>query len=215
MKKYINDDDFIYGNREEGLYDIKNPADDYFNNLLLILSKYDYDIYKNRVSDVDNKELMYILMSYYEDTISEFEKTLRNFIIGLLKYKYDHEINVIAEIDKYRAIIRKMTIYKDTERCSKTTEERLKFINDILLSEERIISVYYSCVEFLYEIPTCGDISEKVNMSEDIKDIKDPKVFSTWGFIEYLNKYNTDNNSKVTEEINNHLLDNYFNDFRI
>ncbi len=205
--RYTDYDNLQYNDRDEfEYYDIKNNPDDwYVNNLILILSKYNFDVYKNQVNETDLRELVRINMCVYEGIINDFNNALVSFIDGYLFYKYCHNIKAAVNINKYREILYLLTNIK------KDANEVLKdFVFNNLLNRDKVVKYYYERRERILNPYRTANIV--TDADEDIRELTSTSIFTKNGYIEFLEKY-SNNLDKIHEVIYNYIDDGYFNKF--
>lgn len=184
---------------ESQCYDIRNNPNDYnVTNLLLILSKYNFNISNKKLDEKDCIEIQRIIMRICEDAIHDINQDLKDYLSALLFCKYDHHFQYIVNANEIRARLHMRILNGQNIGVDKFED----FVKKSFLTKEDIIEAYYWCVD--------NDTYTNFDIEEDIKDFTENDIFDPiwmYGYLEKVSNYDT----VVKEELNKYLLGGYFN----
>ena len=193
---------YIYGADENEYYDTdNNPSNITAENLLLILEKYDNDVYENIPNDNDMKELRRIIMLLYESTIDNLQSDLQDYIDILMWYKYKHDVRDIHHMERICNTMHKIIKRSERNGCTRI----INIFQNGILSRENIINTYNNCTNYYHD-------NLNMNTESDISDLTDKEIFNIEGLKKFLRKYSV-NEIDIEKIIEGNLSGGYFNEY--
>lgn len=176
-----------------------NPDDIPSVNLLLILSKYNYDIYHAVMNESDDLEIRRMMMIIFENTISELLKDLKDYIITIISIKYEshHKLYFISHAERLRS---KFII---VIRTAKRNDILKKFIYDNIITINNITKMYN-------QITHSNNIISLDDKKKDIEMLTSVDIFNEDWFYDFTLQYIDENMKEIVDDF---LLGGYFHEY--